>query len=256
MPAAEPRTLAVHLQTERNAEGFHLDVAFTAPPGVTVLFGPSGAGKSTVLAAIAGLIRPPAGRITLGSDVWFDAGAAVHRAVHTRAVAYVFQSLALFPHMTALANVEYGVARELAPVERKGRALAMLERMKVAHLSARRPRTFSGGEAQRVALARAFAMNPSVVLLDEAFSAMDRELRRELAFDVRRFVEETHIPTILVTHMRNEARALGDRVVMMKQGRVVAVGGVEELLGVPGSGAAAGPRDRAYDDPDLTPAPR
>lgn len=259
MPSAETHTLEVRLKTARNDEGFQLDVAFTAPPGVTVLFGPSGAGKSTVLAAIAGLVRPPEGRIALGDDVWFDGRLGLHRAVHTRGVAYVFQSLALFPHMTALANVEYGVTREMPASERRRRALLMLERMKVAHLAARRPRTFSGGEAQRVALARAFAMNPSVVLLDEAFSAMDRELRRELAFDVRRFVEETRIPTILVTHMRNEARALGDRVVMMKQGRVEAFGGVEEMLGAPGSGAgpaSSGHRDRAYDDPELTPMPR
>src|SRR5438128_8630797 len=144
------------------AETFTLEAKFSAPPGITVLFGPSGAGKSTTLAAIAGLIRPQKGRIALGDEVWFDE--QHDKPVHKRGAAFVFQSLALFPHMTALDNVVYGIDRKLP--DRRARAQTMLERMHVAHLADRKPRTFSGGEAQRVALARAFAVRPRIVLLD------------------------------------------------------------------------------------------
>src|SRR5262245_42219689 len=105
-------TLAVRVRAA--FPGFALDVAFECPPGVTVLFGPSGGGKSTILAAIAGLLRPQAGRITLGDDVWFDSLARVDRPAHLRGVAFVFQSLALFPHLSGLGNVEYGVTRTLS----------------------------------------------------------------------------------------------------------------------------------------------
>ena len=163
---------------------FTLDVDFTAPPGVTILFGPSGSGKSTTLAAIAGLARPSAGRIALGDTPWFDAAAGIDVAVHRRRVAYVFQSLALFPHLTATQNVAYGM-RDLDPESRRTKAVALLERLHVAHLAQRRPGTFSGGEAQRVALARALAIDPHVVLLDEPFSALDRDLRFELIAELR-----------------------------------------------------------------------
>ena len=202
-----------------------LDAELTAPPGITVLFGPSGAGKSTTLAAIAGLIRPSSGRIALGDEVWFDD--QMERPLHKRGAAFVFQSLALFPHMTALENVAYGIVNKS---ERRARALEMLERMHVAHLAERRPRNFSGGEAQRVALARAFATSPRVVLLDEPFSAMDRELRLSLAADVRGFADEARIPFVHVTHHRNEARALADRVILFEHGRVVRQGSVEDCL--------------------------
>jgi molybdate transport system ATP-binding protein len=199
---------------------FSLEVAIAAPPGVTILFGPSGSGKSTTLAAIAGLVRPDAGRIAYGDDVWFDRDRGVDHPVHERGLAFVFQSLALFPHMTAEENVAYGIDRHVAKQERTKRARAMLERMRVAHLASRKPRTFSGGEAQRVALARAFARSPKVVLLDEPFSALDRELRHELCADVKATVAELAIPAILVTHHRHEARSMGDRIVVLREGRV------------------------------------
>jgi molybdate transport system ATP-binding protein len=224
-------TLEVDVRVARaHGRDFTLEVAFAAPPGVTILYGPSGSGKSTTLAAIAGLLTPAAGRIALGSDVWFDAARGIACPVEKRGIAFVFQSLALFPHMTALGNVEYGLPRSMPRAERQRRAAAMLERMKVAHLAHRRPPTFSGGEAQRVALARAFAPRPRLVLLDEPFSAMDRELRRDFVDDVRQFVVEARIPLLHVTHHRNEARALADRVILIEDGRIQAQGGVDELL--------------------------
>jgi molybdate transport system ATP-binding protein len=229
-PAAGP-TLSVRARLHAaRAGGFELDVAFEAAPGITILFGPSGAGKSTTLAVIAGLRPPDEGRVALGDDVWLDTANRTSRPVHTRGVSLVFQSATLFPHLTARANVEYGIDRRVPAAERRTRALAMLERMRVAHLAERKPRTFSGGEAQRVALARAFAHAPRVLLLDEAFSAMDRELRRALLADVRAQLAELRIPTVMVTHHRGEARAMADRVVVLESGRVRATGTPDELL--------------------------
>jgi molybdate transport system ATP-binding protein len=220
--------LSVDVAVTRDA--FSLEVRFEAPPGVTILFGPSGSGKSTILGAIAGLVTPARGKVTLGADVWFDAASGVDVPVHRRGVAFVFQSLALFPHMTAAENVVYGMERSLAAPERRSRAIAMLERLRVGHLADRRPATFSGGEAQRVALARAFAMKPRIVLLDEPFSAMDRDLREQLCADVRGFVDEVGVPMVHVTHHRGEARALGDRAVVIDKGRIVKTASVSEAL--------------------------
>jgi molybdate transport system ATP-binding protein len=210
--------------------GFRLDVAFDVPPGITVLFGPSGSGKSTTLAALAGLVRPSEGRISLGETPWFDSALHVDVPPEARDVSLVFQSLALFPHLTAERNVEYGIARAVPAVERRDRARAMLERMRVGHVAGRLPNTFSGGEAQRVALARAFACAPRVVLLDEAFSALDRELREALGADVRAMVSELSVPAIVVTHLAREARALGDRAVSLRDGRVTASGAVHDVV--------------------------
>ncbi len=257
--ASATATLSVRLRVRPGRTGdFDLDVAFDAPPGVTILFGPSGSGKSTTLGAIAGLRKPDEGRIALGDHVWLDTQRGTALPVHARGVSLVFQSAALFPHMTALGNAEYGIAREVPKDERRQRARAMLERMKVGHLADRRPRTFSGGEAQRVALARAFAREPRVLLLDEAFSAMDRELRRELLADLRAQVNEFGLPTIMVTHHRMEAYALGDRVVLMAGGRVRKIGTPDECLRAPGDpGVTADEltQEAAFEALDLTPMP-
>jgi molybdate transport system ATP-binding protein len=234
---SDPARLSVELHLARPA-GFALDVAFEAPPGITILFGPSGSGKSTILAAIAGLVKPASGRVALGDDVWLDTAAGIDRPIHRRKVAFVFQTLALFPHLSAIDNVTYGMDRSAGPSAKRARAAELLARLRVGHLAARRPPTFSGGEAQRVALARAFAMDPRIVLFDEPFSAMDRELRRDLASDLRAFVDELGVPMIHVTHQRSEARALGDRVILLEKGRVAAVGAVGDLL-------AADPPDEA-----------
>jgi molybdate transport system ATP-binding protein len=229
---ASSATLRARFRVRRSPhpQAFSVEVDLTAPPGITILFGPSGSGKSTLLGVLAGLLQPEDGEIHLGSDVWLDTKRGVRVPAEARRVAYVFQSLALFPHMTALENVAFGVPRDVPKPEQRARAQASLERFRVAHVAGRRPRTFSGGEAQRVALARAFAMDPRLVLLDEPFSAMDRELRRELAIDVRRIADALGVPVLQVTHHRNEARAMGDRIVLLEAGRVRASGGVTELL--------------------------
>jgi len=218
-------TLGVRLELHtrgdgaRGSTGFTLDVTFEVAPGVTVLFGPSGAGKSRTLGCIAGIARPDRGRITLGDDVWYDAARGVDRPIHERRAAYVFQSLALFPHMTAEDNVAYGIPRGEA--DRRARAVELLGKMHVPHLVGRKPRTFSGGEAQRVALARAFAMRPRVLLLDEPFSALDAAIKRDLLSEVAEQLEREAIPALVVTHDEGEARVLGDRIVLLDHGRVV-----------------------------------
>ncbi len=209
-----------------------LDVELACPPGITCIMGPSGSGKSTILALLAGLALPDRGRVQLGTEVWLEhktGTSAINVATHERRLAYVFQGLALFPHMTALRNVEYGMGHVVRP-DRTVKARALLERLGVGHLAQRRPRTFSGGEAQRVALARAIARSPRLVLLDEPFSALDRELRAQLTALVRELVAELAIPMIHVTHSVAEARLLADQVVRIERGQIVARGTAAEVL--------------------------
>ncbi|MEZ4309004.1 MAG: ATP-binding cassette domain-containing protein [Polyangiaceae bacterium] len=222
--------LFVDIQFQRPRSDFRLEVAFEAQPGVTVLFGPSGSGKSTVLAAIAGLLRPDAGKITLGDGVWFDGASGKSLPIEARRVAFVFQSLALFPHMTAAENAEYGVSRSVPKPERRRRAVESLARFRVAHLADRRPATFSGGEAQRVALARAFAMSPAAVLLDEPFSALDFTLRQQFVAELRAVARDLAVPIVHVTHHRNEARALADRAILLDHGRIAGDGPIDQVL--------------------------
>ncbi len=219
--------LAATLRLHRGE--FTLDVELRCPPGITCVMGPSGAGKSTILGVIAGLVLPDAGRIALGDEVWLDRARGIDAPVHARRLAFVFQGLALFPHMSALGNVAYGMS-DVARGPRAARAQALLDRVGVGHLARRRPRTFSGGEAQRVALARALARAPRLMLLDEPFSALDRARRGQLAALIRELVDELGIPMIHVTHSVAEARLLADQVVRIDRGQVVAAGPAAEVL--------------------------
>jgi molybdate transport system ATP-binding protein len=211
------------------ATDFTLEVEAAFPPGITCVMGPSGSGKSTLLGLLAGLVVPSRGEIRLGDEVWLDRARGISVPVHRRRVGYLFQGLALFPHMTALHNVTYGLAALPGPA-RRARAHALLTRLGVDHLAGRRPRTFSGGEAQRVALARALAPSPRVLLLDEPFSALDRALRAQLAGVVRELVTELAIPLVHVTHSVSEARLLADQVVRLERGHVVAAGPAAVVL--------------------------
>ncbi len=250
---------ALTLNAKRMTGDFTVDVKFEARPGITILFGPSGAGKSTTLNMIAGLVKPDDGAIRLGDTIWFDRWRGIDVPIERRRVGFVFQSLALFPHLSGLDNVAYGVPREVPKAAARERCLTMLDRFHVAHLAHRKPRTYSGGEAQRVALARAFAMSPAILLLDEPFSALDRTLRRDLHLDLRKMVDAFALPTILITHHQNEARALGDQLVMIRAGQVEAIGTPDAVLAAtpPLSerpSAAPGPRSLDFDDtPMATP---
>ncbi len=189
-----------------------------------VLLGPSGSGKSTVLRMIAGLTEIDAGRILLqGRDV-------SGLAPQSRKVGFVFQHYALFRHMTAAENVEFGLKiKKVDRAERKRRVEALLELVGLAGLGGRRPHQLSGGQQQRVALARALALQPSVMLLDEPFGALDARIRTELRRVVKRIHKDLGITTIFVTHDQEEAFGLADRLGVMNHGRLLEVGPPDEL---------------------------
>ncbi len=185
----------------------------------TILWGPSGAGKSTLLAAIAGLIAPQAGTIQLGAEVLFSGAEALDRPPHTRGIGFVFQDLALWPHLAAIRQVEL-VGRAVA-LGREG-AASLLESVGLASLADRRPGQLSGGEQQRLAIARALAVKPTVLLLDEPFSSVDRSARLSLHKLLREVSALVAGPTIYVTHSAEDARALAEHVLCLEGGRLLA----------------------------------
>lgn len=223
-------TVDATVERSRGGDGFRFTIATTFERGITCVLGPSGAGKSTLLGVVSGLVAPTRGRVALGDEVWVDTARGVQVPVERRHVAYLFQSLALFPHLDAIGNVAYGMHGHLPRAARPAAARKLLARVGVSHLAERRPRTYSGGEAQRVALARALAMRPRVILLDEPFSALDRELKVPLIALVRALVREADVPAIAVTHSIGEARALADRVIRVADGRVIADGAPAAML--------------------------
>ena len=211
---------------------FTLDAEFTAAPGFTILFGPSGAGKTTLLDCIAGLLAPDAGRIAAGGRVLFDAAGNVNLPPSKRGVGYVFQDLALFPHLTVVQNVEYGLAH-LPRRQRQERATNILEVFRIQHLMDRKPKDISGGERQRVALARALVADPSVLLLDEPLAALDAATKSRIVIDLRAWNHLHQIPVLYVTHSREEVFALGERVLVLDRGRILAQGTPHEVLSAP-----------------------
>jgi len=236
-PPAGPHngvSLAARLRKRMAGQGheFILEVAFEAAPGFTILFGASGAGKTTLLDCVAGLAKPDAGRVAIGNRVLFDSeqGAAV--AVAKRRVGYVFQDLALFPHLTVEQNVEYGLAH-LAHAERRKRAAGVLRAFHIAHLARRSAREISGGESQRVALARTLVTDPAVLLLDEPLAALDAPTKAKIIDDLREWNRTHRIPILYVTHGREEVFALGERVIVLDAGRIVAEGTPHEVMTAP-----------------------
>jgi molybdate transport system ATP-binding protein len=213
-------------------QNFVLDVQFQAAPGFTIFFGPSGAGKTTLLDCIAGLTKPDAGRIAVGSRVVFDDANRTDLPVVTRRVGYVFQSLALFPHLTVEQNVQYGLAH-LPRAERSVQGSAILQAFRIAHLAKRYPREISGGESQRTALARTLVTDPVVLLLDEPLAALDASTKATIINDLRHWNRAHGIPILYITHSREEVFALGDRVVVLDGGRIVAQGTPHEVIAAP-----------------------
>jgi molybdate transport system ATP-binding protein len=211
---------------------FVLDVAAEIPAGITILFGPSGAGKSTLLDCIAGLIHPDTGQISIGAEILLDTDRGISLPARKRHIAYVFQNLALFPHLTVEQNVAYGLAH-LQPSERAARISATLEALRVRKFEKRKPDELSGGERQRVALARSLATSPRVLLLDEPLTALDAGLKKSIMGDLSAWNAAQNIPILYVTHSRNEVDALGERVIALDQGKVVGAGTPNEILDTP-----------------------
>jgi ABC-type sulfate/molybdate transport systems ATPase subunit len=203
---------------------FDLCAQLTLGAETIALVGPSGAGKTSLLRAVAGLDRPHAQRITLGSDVWFDAEHNVHLSAERRRVGYLPQDYGLFPHLSVAANVRFAGKRDRPD---------LLERLAIAHLARARPRQLSCGERQRVALARALAREPRVLLLDEPLGALDaithQQIRDDLADELRRL----QLPTLLVTHAFEDAIALAHRIGVLDNGRLLQLAAPTELLRSP-----------------------
>ena len=218
--------------------GFQLDVAFAIEKGITILFGPSGAGKTTLLDCIAGLTNPDQGRIVAGGRVLFDSEGQISLSATERRIGYVFQDLALFPHLTVEANVAYGLGG-LKSEERKQRITKALGSLAISELRKRRPAELSGGERQRVALARALVTQPSVLLLDEPLAALDLPVRMKIAEDLRRSIQALPIPVLYVTHSRDEVFMLGERMLMLERGKIIAEGTPHQVMSAPRSETVA-----------------
>lgn len=211
---------------------FVLDVKFEAPPGFTILFGASGAGKTTLLDCVAGLSTPDSGTISTHGRVLFDSSRRIDISVAQRHVGYVLQDLALFPHMTVTHNIEFGLAHLSQPA-RTERTSDVLKSFRISHLADRRPREISGGEAQRVALARTLVTNPEVLLLDEPLAALDAPTKSQIIDDLREWNRAHNIPILYVTHSREEVFALGERVIVLDNGRILAQGTPHEVMLAP-----------------------
>jgi molybdate transport system ATP-binding protein len=230
-------TLVIDI-TKRLGPRFALETALTAPPGITILFGASGSGKTTLLRSVAGLTRPDSGRIAVGDRVLFDAQTGVDVAIQHRHIGYLFQQAALFPHMSVRDNIAYGV-HDLPANERRRRVSAIAESFRISELLDRRPAQISGGQRQRAALARALVTEPSLLLLDEPLSALDHAIQSRIMDDLRRSNETRRIPMLYVTHSHREVYTLGERVIVIDEGRVVASGTPHEVLDHPERGVVA-----------------
>ncbi|WP_269937897.1 ABC transporter ATP-binding protein [Arthrobacter sp. HY1533] len=195
---------------------------------LTTLLGPSGCGKTTTLRMLAGYGTPTKGRITIGGKD------ATTLPPEKRNLGMVFQSYALFPHMTVAENVAYGLKiRKVAQPERTKRVMESLELVGLAHLAGRRPKALSGGQQQRVALARAIAIRPALLLLDEPLSNLDARLRVQMRSEIRRIQAETSLSVVLVTHDQDEALEMSDTMVLMREGKIMQQGAPEQVFPAP-----------------------
>ncbi len=203
---------------------FPLELELGVARETFALVGPSGAGKTTALRVVAGLARPSEGHVRLGERVLFDSAAGVDVPPEERAVGFVFQDYALFPHMTVERNVAYGG---------RARVAELLDRFRIAHLAKARPEQLSGGERQRVGLARALAREPEILLLDEPLSALDPHTRAVLRIELRAILDDLDLPVLLVTHDFHDAAVLADRVAALVDGKVRQSGVPSELIAAP-----------------------
>ncbi len=229
--------MTLSVQIRHRFADFTLDVAFDAPPGVTALFGRSGAGKTTVVNAVAGLLKPDAGRVSVGDWTLFDLPAGRWLAPHRRRIGYVFQEGRLFPHLTVRQNLAYGrwlqrTATDTTDFDH------VVDLLGVAPLLARSPGRLSGGEKQRVAIGRALLARPRLLLMDEPLAALDEERKAEILPYLERLRDETNIPILYVSHAVAEIARLATTVIVLDHGRA----------------AFAGPADAVLSDPDAAPA--
>jgi molybdate transport system ATP-binding protein len=238
-----------------------LDVNFRVEPGqLLALVGHSGSGKSTILRSIAGFWRPETARVAVGGAIWLDTAAGIALPPYRRRVGLVFQSYALFPHMTAAGNL-VAAMDHLPAAARRDEARRLLSLVHLDGLADRRPVELSGGQQQRVAVARALARRPAALLLDEPFSAVDRATRETLHREIAELRHVLDMPVVLVTHDVEEARLLADRMLVIEKGATVALGTTAEVMfdtaalramGLREAGAAIAARIAAQEADGLT----
>jgi molybdate transport system ATP-binding protein len=228
----EDHLMGLDVKLQKKVNGFVLDIEWQIGNELAVLFGFSGAGKSMTLQLIAGLMKADQGQISLDDVIYFDSSAGTNFPPQERPFGYVFQDLALFPHMTVLQNILYG-AVNLPKNEKLERAHGMIRAFKLTGFKERYPHEISGGQKQRVAFARALIRRPKMLLLDEPFSALDRPLRLEMRQFLREVRDNFSIPTILVTHDVEEAFAISDKIIVYEHGKITQIGSPERVKSSP-----------------------
>ena len=224
-------TLSITLR--HSFPGFELDVDFEAPPGITVLFGRSGSGKTSIINAVAGLLRPDAGRVAAGDWVLFDTARGLWLPPHRRRLGYIFQESRLFPHMTVRQNLLYG--RRFSPRHDRRESIEhVVAMLGIGHLLDRRPAMLSGGEKQRVAIGRALLASPRLILADEPLAALDEARKAEILPYFERLRDEVSVPILYVSHSAAEVARLATTVVALQDGKVARQGPAAEVLSDPG----------------------
>ena len=209
-----------------------VQVNFQAPSGITALFGKSGSGKTSVINAVAGLLKPKAGRITSQSEVLFDSWAGINVPVHRRRLGYVFQDSRLFPHLSVLGNLNYG--KRFAPKGSSGPSLEeVTELLGITPLLDRRPGALSGGEKQRVAIGRALLSHPRMLLMDEPLAALDSARKDEILPFLERLRDSTGLPILYVSHSVAEVARLATTMVVLEHGKVAQAGTTEQVFSDP-----------------------
>jgi molybdate transport system ATP-binding protein len=219
----------IRVDVARAYPAFRVETAFEADSeGITALFGRSGAGKTSLVNMLAGLLRPDRGRIELDGTVLFDSAKGIDLPPERRRLGYVFQESRLFPHMSVRANLTYGM-RRTPPAQRRIGPDEVVEVLGIGHLLDRRPRQLSGGERQRVALGRALLASPRLLLMDEPLASLDAARKAEILPFIERMRDAFAVPVVYVTHAMDEIVRLADTLVLLDEGRVAAVGPVEDL---------------------------
>ncbi|MFH1077551.1 MAG: ATP-binding cassette domain-containing protein [Pseudomonadota bacterium] len=222
----------LQVRLQKKVKNFDLDIEWQIGNELAVLFGFSGAGKSMTLQIIAGILKPDNGEVSFDGVVYFDSSTGTNFLPQKRPFGYLFQDLALFPHMTVLRNILYG-AVNLPKNEKLDRAREMFRTFKLTGLEDRYPHEISGGQKQRVALARALIRHPKLLLMDEPFSALDRPLRLEMGQFLREVRDNFSIPVIMVTHDFEEASRISDKIIVYEHGRIAQVGLPESVKNNP-----------------------
>ncbi|MBN2654204.1 MAG: ATP-binding cassette domain-containing protein [Nitrospirae bacterium] len=224
--------MGLDISLYKKVNGFTLDVKWKIGKEFAVLFGPSGAGKSLTLKMIAGLIRPDIGYVFSAGNAYFDSKSNLNIPPQMRHCGYVFQDLALFPHMKVRENILFG-AKGLNHDEAAGRCEDLMKRFQIAALHDKMPSEISGGQKQRVAFARALIRRPEMLLLDEPFSALDTPLRVEMRAFLKDMRSEFNVPVVLVTHDFAEACDLADNIIIYSNGNVMKTGAPAEIIADP-----------------------